>query len=457
MIRAAAIVCLVLAWVSPRAGAQQAAEFWQFPPGTVAFWAVDPTTLPPGAAAADRNRQAIEAALAWAVPRVVGSESGLLSELLAPEVLGASRYRLALLEFRASHSPPQGARRGTPRVERFAAALEVHSEGAYERIDAALRAQAKGEVTARELAGGHRAHSTARAGAPQPGTLEWARLPGRTVVAFGDGALDRWLGPAAAGPGAWAAPRERARPMPRTLIEAWVDLDALRTDAPELFAYGRLGPLVHAWGMQNARYLFVSCSAQAPGAPGTPRLDVTAAWSSRSSVPGTIRTRILSEVPADHPERPLTSTYAYFADIRTPLESLITCLVETHRALSRDPSRPTAAEGWVRSNASLIRRAHERDAAMTVIFGPPSDGSPHRLGASTLLKPGREAERDPALFSSLFASLGRGVQPTGPAAWRYREPPAALRGLTWGHSAEASALELFWAPQAAPAPRPATP
>ena len=41
----------------------------EFPAGTVAYWAADPTFMTADTAAADRNKAAVEAGLAWLICR----------------------------------------------------------------------------------------------------------------------------------------------------------------------------------------------------------------------------------------------------------------------------------------------------------------------------------------------------------------------------------------------------
>ena len=247
-----------------------AEDFWTFPEGSAAFFAFDPRALGDDAAK-DPNRALVEAGLRTLLDHITPVDGGglpLPSGILNLGTLGASPYRICLMEIAGSprNGPPSPDRPFG--IEKLAAIMEIRVPAAeHDQLIGAIRGALDrdprraipGAETTTTLPGGRKGTQFSRAGDPEWREISWCSTPTGLLVGMGHGSISRWLStpPYAANQyPEWYAHRvsvTKARGPTNTVLEAMIDASALRRSLPEEFAFGRLGRLAEAWHLPNAR------------------------------------------------------------------------------------------------------------------------------------------------------------------------------------------------------------
>jgi hypothetical protein len=452
--RAILVACAAL--LSGQADAQPPAEFWRVPRDAVAFWAVDPGPL--GGPAVDRNRELVEAALAWGVPASAGAEPGpLLSAVGDRETLGQSPYRLALLSFAATCQPPI---KGDPRpasIDHLETVLEIDQPAHPEAVIERLRKDRSGNgwlEAAVTLPGNRQGQRLSKAEAPTA-TIEWCQDHGALVVGEGAGSLAQWYefsGPA----DAFAEQHGAALPhQGRTAVIGWVNLNTLRERAPELFAYGRYARLLQAWELSNSRSLYLSGRIVAQEGHHPPLLALSAAWSPRSEPTTSIHKAELTERswPGSVPfTGPADCVYAIVA--HADWRGVVNGALGTAESLAPSPTAfQERFKRWSSDHASPFVQTVKSLDDYAVVYGPTA--ADHSAAATIYSR--RDASGFAGNVTSLSAALAPVVTRSGvTGAFRTQsntKPAPPWAGLQWSLDRTSQRLDLVWISPAPTSPR----
>jgi hypothetical protein len=444
-----------------RAQRTQADDLWSIPDGSIAWLAADTRAL--GPALDDANQTLALSALrsllesSWDID---GDAPALPSALLSASVLDGAPFRMCLLDLAAAPGRPDRL----VRLEQLRAVLEVRApaEG-HERFIAAIRGaldqdrrgarRGVGTERALALAGDRRATAFAREGDPDWRQVAWLSTPNAFYLGLGAGSLDRWFAAPTRGAAAeWALHRKsigerRGRTEP--VVEAYIDLNALRIAAPEEVGLGRLGRLAAAWQVANARTVMFSVRIARPAAPkpgetppppGPPLLLLDASSSSRAEKPGTVHSIGLSEAawPKDAAglEKP---TGGYAVLLKPEWEPWVTIGLDTSAALRPEGSvDPAAAQlRWMRGHRDALERMLGRAGEWCLITGP---AGPETVALTATLKPAGPKDRLDADCREIFPTLDDRIKWDQTAkAWVFRITPdgrGPLAQFCWRTSAD---------------------
>lgn len=445
----AAVAAFLFALIGVRALAQAPRDdFWTMPAGAVAWWAFDPRPLGDNAAT-DPNRALLEAGLRALLTRIVVLEPGRPSiiPLLEPATLGASPYRLAILDLaieptQASKDPDQPAT-----FRRLTAVLEIRRPGDHQNLVAALRKHLPAGTTEQPLSlPGIK--DAVRIPAPADPTYEvsWGSLGDAFLIGLGERALERWLAAEAEArttEHATAARQIRtARGEGQPILDAYIDMNALRRAGPEQFAYGRTGRLAHAWRLANAR-MVMATARLLPTTQGTPLLAIDLAFSSRAEPPGTVRRLPVTESAWPTGVDPPAAPYA--AVLRADWPRWIWTGLNTAVALAPRAGVDAALpiDRWMRAHRPALDRAI-RSAGPWVILRGGNDS-----GAAIMLTGQARRDRLQTDLREIFATLSEQVRfEPGPRIWSIAPPDGRadplLRRFYWALSADGTRLIGAW-------------
>lgn len=420
---------------------------WAVPDSAVAYIAFDGTSL---GAEANRARALVAAAVRGLLSNVVMVENGsaVANEVLRARALGSAPWRACLLELEGESKDIKRGPRLSERIVRpskFGAVIEVfasRNEDGHDRLLAAIEA---GLARDSSLDRSPRQRTALRLGDGATGGLSsadepwrdvaWVSRPGSLIVAFGRGTIEKYPGRSRGG--AWGEHRRAISDARGTsVLEAFVDLNALRRGVPDEFDGGGLDRLVHAWRIANHRAVMLHGRLIGEPEAGARVLTLRTTWSSRAEAPGTVRAAAISEStwPEALGERPKD---AWVVALRPDVGAWLNFGLDTYQALG-----PTEFEA--------IRSRWERRAAQFL------DRVLPRIGEWMLVKPGLEvgiAVRPVAGNDRLDADL-RGVfsnlQPTvrtGRRGWELVEPAAEqeLQGFVW--RLDSGTLFATWEPK----------
>lgn len=440
--RAAAVAACAV--VTDITAGQTPESFWSVPADALASWAVDPGSL--GKGALDRNRALADGAVCWLAHASISSaEFAQLESLFRQEVIGASPYRLVLLRFDATCPPPKKNEPSPAHVDACEAVLEVINPGDREALTTAVRrAAGEGPDQPLQISGLTEGHTT--------GSIQWGRTEDSVVIGFGEHSLEHWL-TAMTRPDRFARAHDRAlKRQEPPAFQAWVNLNLLREHAPELFAYGRIAPLIEPWSLSNSRSLYLAGRTVAPEGPWRPPLlSIDAAWSPRSEPTSSVHTMELTErlwpaelgakVPADAP---------YAAVVKGDWRELFDASIATAGALA--PKR-TEFQGklkrWTSGRAAAITETFKGLGERAVVIGP--SATPGAPAAVVEAKP--DSKTFARRFSELCGSLGyvTARAPDG-GGWVLSSPTKSdpWHGLTWLLSSDSRWITFSWQPATKP-------
>lgn len=447
-------------------------DFWNFPPGAVAFCAVDPRLFGQGPEA-DPARALIDAGLRGLIDNILPADAPGpldLSAFLTPAVLGDAPYRLCLLKIGCDPDRAGALTSISAVIEiRAAKADHPHLSGA---LQAALDrpggpSRPPAIQSAFSLKSGQKATRFSREGGAPWRTVEWTSSSTAFLVGIGEDSLDSFFAPV-------PSSRDRARPewvlhrnqlirdrgYANPILEAYIDLNALRLAAPEDFSTGRMARLAAAWRIANARGLMVHARMPRPpreGAPppeGPPLMGIDISFSSRAEPPGAIRTFQVGQAawPADAARLPRPDAAAYSILLRADWPTWIIVALDTFSALAPEspPARAAQPERWLRRHGSLLERAGGHAGPWVLISGGPSP-SPRPIAAAATLIPSRERARIDADLRILFNAVGAEVRRDNRSGvWTLSVDAAepALRSFSWSIFPDGSLLQGAWNPEA---------
>lgn len=412
----------------------------------IASWFVDPGVL--GGGASDHNMALAETAMLFAATRSVGAESsGALGTILRRDLLGASPYRITLLKFRATCRPPVHDDPAPVSIDAMEAVLEIEHPANPDAIIAALKASLAG---AREsplpLPNHSVGHSLSGSGDAASHTQEWTTSGSSLLIGFGAGSLADWLSPPAAQPGDTPTLATHQAAMPhegRLALQLWIDLNSLRQNAPELFAYGRLVSLAKAWGLVNSRSLLVEGRIVGTDTTHPPLLAIASAWSMRSESLDAIRTHELSRRVWPAGLTAPGAGAAYVAILSGGWPELVNGCIDSAAHLAIRPSEfSTRFRHWAGDSASLLARTVHALGDSAIVLGPGSSGPAAIIPTQT---DSRNVRSD---VEALMSSLGPVVSSAGTHdSWRFgahQQIAPALTGLSWHLTADGRAIEAIW-------------
>lgn len=447
-----ALIGVVLVGGTARAEGPVGGDLWSEPDGAAAWWVFDPGVLGPNEAS-DPARAMAEAGLRALLSRVMpveGAPPVLPTDLVSPGVLGASPYRLCLMDIEAAEAAGKpGPDRAAP-LSKLAAVLEVRRPQPHEDLLGILRAKLGGGAGAEkpiDLPGGLKGTQIGE------GTraVSWCSKPGSLVVGFGSGAIERWLGaPELAAQSEAKAERAQitsARAGGTPVFEAYVDLNALRRAAPEQFAYGRIGRLAGAWRLANARS-FMASARLMPPAEGRPRLlGMDVAFASRAESPGVVHAMPVSDGSWPAEAGPVDAA-PYAAIVRADWVGWMTTSLDTWAAVSPGGGAPerAAAERWQRAHHAALERILGQAGARCVIRGGAGG-----LALEATLMPAPHRQRLDLALRDVWGSIAKEIalDPAMPV-WSltldetHADPDHLLRRFFWGVRADGLAFVGAW-------------
>ena len=381
----AALVILAAALVSPgAAAAAQPTGAWSPPKGAIAHWYLNAGGLGPESPH-DPTLDLLQRGMLALVEGVFAREGRgpcPAAAILDPGVLGGAAYRITLLDL-AVDSGERAKPGGPVALTRFAIVLRVETGERHAELEAVLRDQMQRAAEARnsdpvesrvELPNGTTATSLRVREDPLL-QLAWVSTPDAFLIGIGDDALARPTAPAAGGAPGWAGHRKLIGPIHRdaaSVMEAYVDLDRLRSAVPDEVGWGTAGELLRAWRISNARSVMVAASAAKPEAVNGPRLlNLSLSWSDRSLPTGNVKAARIStpEWPAVLGPAPEDAAYAIV--VPSAWMTWIPMSIETRRALRTPEVSGVRASGeWIRRNLPSLERVIAKGTGVVAIVGP---------------------------------------------------------------------------------------
>jgi hypothetical protein len=413
-----------------------------FPDGVVAYWAFDGSRLGDDAS---RERALVAAGLRGLIGNAISIQGGssVAGELIRGEVVGSFPYRACLLELEEQGGSGKVA---ALKPEKFAAVIEVRAQakdhGRFQSaIDSALMGDARDDGgkprtrTEMNLPRGGKGQVSSTGEAWRD--VAWASLPEVFVVAFGEGALTRWLSATPGRTPEWAkhraaVTRKRAGSVrAATTFEAYIDLNALRQSVPDEFDNRPLGNLIHSWHIANTRSFMVHGALVALDPPkdekertaaGPSVLAIDLSWSSRAEPPGVFGTISLSEStwPEGVDGRPEGSSWALV--MRASVPTWIDVGADTYGVLSGAGAFDAARARWERRVKPMLEKIVPRIGEWAIMRPGPE--------LTLQLKKADGADRLPQDVRALFSTLAPSVAAAG-KGWELVAPEAegALQGL----------------------------
>jgi hypothetical protein len=461
----AALLGLMLGFLAPSTSAQSVVsgdQFWYFPDGIVAYWAVDPRPLGSGS---QRATALGAATLRGVIEHTVNIEgtSSVEDNLLRGKILGDAPYRVCLVELVGESTIPKDKRADTTvKPSNFGAVIEIRApakDGGHDRLEAAIEAALADDIRAEGGKPRDRKRITlpggfAQVSSPGPDAwreVTWMSAPEAFYVGFGHGVLEKWLN-AKATPSRntpWFGQRTTVvakRGRGTRIFEAFVDLNALRTGIPEEFGAGRIGKLLHSWHIANARTfmfhatLMNEAQEQTQKFEGVPLLALDVSWSSRSEKPGQWKTLALTE--GTWPEkltgvsRPTTGSWAVLA--RANLPTWIDIGASTYEDLGGGTEFAAICSRWERRMTPALDKIVPRIgewvlvAPDQVVVGVrPADGGAGQDRLAFELR---------GLFSSMEPYVGFATK-----TWSLKgEGDAELKGFGWRLGDDGKAILGGW-------------
>ena len=457
-VRALALTLLLV--LSAPCLAQEHVGFGHVPSDAVAWWRIDPTLegAPAGEAQQSLIEGALRAVLASGFVHEGDAVEGVTGILIA-SVLGASAHQFVLLDLAQDDAGTNGAER----LGGFKGVLEVRGRDDHQAlvrtmqsmlVDAGADAGSQRPI---KLGVGHEGVAYRRDAWPAWMEVSWTSTPDAFFVGIGQDALTEWFNPAFddAEP-MWAA-HERAIEANgggEPVFELFVDFNRIRRTAPDWFGRGRMGRLLSAWSLSNARLFMLhgrlKPAAVVKGGPsgpyqGPPLLVVEASWESRSDMPGTVRHAALTAKDWPHADLAMEAPEGRFVMVApTHVVPWIDRAVATYGAINREPRASEFVErarGWARQSQNRVRRLERASAPFVVV----SDAAPAGLWPPMLatlhleVDPGIRLESYEAELGRVMATLGEQVVYDEPTrTWSVRvlpeqaDPDGSLCVLAWG-------------------------
>lgn len=410
------------------------------PADSLAWWEVEPVAeaRAPSEARGQLISHAVRAAASGAVND--GAAMSMLAGLLASSAAAEASHRFALIDLAMEDEAPT--------LTRFEGVLEVPAGASGGESAEQLHALVEGvfaeddadEASWRQLdlQEGQKGEAYRRAAWPAWLEVSVAVIDGETLVGIGKDALGDWLKADRDGEGAWGAHRTfvaEAR-TGRRVVEAYVDLNGLRREAPAWFGPARGGRMLTAWNLANGRLLMVHghLATSAEGLP--PLLVVDATWEVRSESPGQVHHRAVTGdvLPDGGIEAPLQGDAMMVAPAR--LLAWIDRGVRTYAATQDQETADALMDRirrWARGSQTRVARFQQ---AMGVVV----------LSSARSIMPGMsEVELDRSIardvyereLERLMASLGDDVTFDATSqTWTLHLPPLVADGrelvLAWG-------------------------
>jgi hypothetical protein len=412
----------------------------------VALWSIDPGAL--GGGGSDRNVALAEAAMVFAVTRSVGTDNaGALGALIRRELLGASPYRLTLLKFHATCRPPVHNDPAPTSIDALEAVLEIEHPSNPDAIVTALRSSlANTPESALTLPDQSVGHSLSRNGEPPSHTLEWTTRGSSLLIGLGAGSLADWLAPPVPEPSDTPTVARHQAALPhdgRLSLQLWIDLNALRRDAPDLFAYGRFAYLAKPWGLLNSRSLLVEGRTIATDVTHPPLLAVSSAWSLRSESLNAVHAQDLATGVWPPWLAATGGGAAYAVILSDSLRDLVYGGIDLATHLAARPSDFSSRVGrWGRDGAEFLVRTFRALDDPAIVLGPGPKG------VAAIIPIRRESQGARSDVEGLMSSLSPAVTGAGtPDAWRFsvhQQASPALVGLSWRLSSDGRTLEAIW-------------
>lgn len=435
--------------------------FWFVPEGTVAYWIVDGKVM-----GEDERTQALMAAgLRGLMDSVISVEgaSSAADALLRGKILAGASYKVCLLELEGQAVPARDKRAARVfRPTKFGAVIDIRAKKeTHDRFNAAM----EGAISTDGKGGPSRQRKELDLPGGLKGQLSvseddwrnvaWVSTPDAFIVGFGKGALEKWMSAKAgnARVAAWGLQRNliyQKRAKGVRAFEAFVDLNALRQSVPEEFAAGRLGPLAHAWHVQNDRTLMVHGTLPGKGdaakgdsaadAAGVPLLAIDVTWSDRAEKPGQWKSVSVSEGawPAGV-ARPSSGAWAIL--MRPTVLSWVNVGAETYQELGGGIEFSALQSRWERRMQPVLEKVVPRIGDW-VMVAPGLDvtvGLKPAEGAAAA-GPDKLASDLRALFSSLEPFVGFAGK-----AWSLKvDAEDELKGFGWRVAEDGKAMMGSW-------------
>jgi hypothetical protein len=427
------------------------------PEQAVASWAFDPRGLGPEAAE-DPHRQLIEqglVALVWRAVNIQPNQSISLAAVLDPGLLRDTPYRLVLLDLAidSAREPAPGVLADLTRLQAVLEIMTDRHEDFDQAIRTAVRSSNLPDPQPLEISPGRTAQVIRRGDGVRE--LSWLWTDDSLLIGWGSGAISTWIEAPTAHSSAQAHRREAGgrRTNHRPLLEAFADLDRLRTLAPDEVGWGSLADLLHAWGISNAR----SCMAHAwlpPEVRTGPRLlQLDFTWSSRAEPTGTIHGHTLTS-ESWHPGLGPPPADATYAIVIAPswFPWLHTGLATYQSLVPEDADFPRRRERWLQRYAGPLKRLAADLATIAAIVGPTGDAPPMLLVPMRPFTRGQLHQDLKAIFASVsppvhFDAGDRRWTIAIPSIGHYKEQHLELH-LT------SEALVGHWRPAPAPTAEP---
>ncbi len=447
------------------------ADLFSLPSSALAWWAFDPRTLRSGDGLDPLGvliHRGLEACIVDLPPLQSVADGPLapvprLLDLLRNEV---HPFRVAVLDLGAEPAPEGGAKRSEPslRVTRLGAVVEVLAEGAAgAQLAAAAREAAPGaavrEETGRVLIG------LSHEGPPGAAAIleRWAAARGVRADQ-----TQPWDGHRARASAAAGVPDGVTRGTP--VVEAWVDLNALRRAMPEAFTGTPLHRVLRDWRLINARSVMVHVHRVEPDGvriPGggeqgyrhAPLLAVELTWSARSEPRDRVNAIPIAraEWPADAPARGLAPRDgAYALIMRAEWGTWLRAVLGTYGSAGTawdELARSTRIAAWEKKHAAAGSRLVQAASAWVLAWAP-GPGQADEASSLMILAPLKSppAARPDADLAEISGSIDAAVKfNDARKCWSVHFAPIGL-SLTWSHDQGALLMELKRLPRDEPRP-----
>jgi hypothetical protein len=258
-----------------------------------------------------------------------------------------------------------------------------------------------------------------------------------------------------------------------SILEIFLDIDAVRRGFPDSFATGRLGPLFEAWGLSNGRNFMlharrveaadveVTGLRVAPVYDGPPLIALDATWTARSATEHEVEQRplALSNWPGrEIRSEPPPGRYAIVAEV--DWRRAVDGAIETYGRWRRDTDRAEFEDrrsAWMRDHRRVLDRMLRSMDDWLVVSDVPQPPAPVPAMTSVFveLRPAVSRVRFASDMEHVLSSIGgRTVYDDEREIWSLRlldpeaDPGGALRALAWGMAGGARAPVIVggWGP-----------